>query len=100
MYAHPRSVTSVTTVTKSLKLDNNLKEHNEIPDLKSLLTLKQKKLNQSTDKVKCPHCSYEEDPFYLKVHVKNEHGIGVEPEIRDSFLAKPNKLSSNGSEFD
>jgi hypothetical protein len=38
--------------------------------------------SSSTDKVKCPYCDYEDQRYSLKVHVKNEHGIGKEPEIR------------------
>jgi hypothetical protein len=28
---------------------------------------------ETQTKKKCPHCDYEEDPFYLKIHLKNAH---------------------------
>jgi hypothetical protein len=43
----------------------------------------ERKTADSPKKEKCPYCDYEEHPFFLKVHIKNTHSIGKEPEIRD-----------------
>lgn len=30
-------------------------------------------VNVFTDKKKCPYCDYEEQPFFLKIHIRNSH---------------------------
>jgi hypothetical protein len=64
-YTRPQSVTSVTTVTRSLEVNNNLKEQDEIPNLKSLLFKKQNEITQRREGdlvfYQCPHpqCRFE-----------------------------------------
>lgn len=40
------------------------------------------------NRAKCPQCDYHAEPFYLKVHLKNKHGIGMSPKVRGYWNLK------------
>lgn len=46
---------------------------------------KPSKESQTKRLKKCPECDFQDEPFYLKVHLENKHGITQELEIRKTI---------------
>jgi hypothetical protein len=83
------SVTQCDHLEERTPIDNNLLEDKNVEDGRANSGDHDESLNHTDNHIaKCPKCGYEDRPFYLKVHLKNQHGIGMSPKVRDYWNLK------------
>jgi hypothetical protein len=74
---HKRQPEGKALVSDGLKLkDDSIKNNHETGSStrgESGESVNQPYNRETQSKKKCPHCDYEEHPFYLKIHVRNAH---------------------------
>ena len=85
---------SIVDIKEIIKIDEN--SDSELTSKGTVYPLKVSEVSGVSDKpcnskielLKCPQCDYHAEPFYLKVHLKNQHGIGMSPKVRDYWNLK------------